>query len=408
MSMKKLCVMCVCVAVVGCQGATPNRHGRLGASQVGDLSVPSAPRVAFDAELREACGDAPSDAPMMLRAPYVQRVDERSAALLWTAPLPPGMGVTLERPDRTVVDVVPSELDEFGQHVGELAGLEPSSTYCWSVRGPEGELVSRGGFRSAPAPGSGEEVRFVVVGDMGSGSSDQYAVRDQITTVPFDLMLTVGDNAYEDGTLAQFEQNFFGVYRDIFRWVSVFPTPGNHDYHTDGGAPYRQVFALPENGGPEGLERWYSFDWGDVHFVALDTNSLGPAQLEWLEADLSANELPWVIAYGHHPPYSSGRHGSDLATREALAPIFQRHRVPVFLAGHEHDYERTVPIDGTTYVVTGGGGQGTRETGSSEFTAHSDEVLHFVWGRVAGDLLELHAIDANGEEFDSVAITRSP
>jgi hypothetical protein len=404
--MKKLCLISVVLVSIGCEGAGPNRHGMLGASKTGDLSVPAAPRERFDAQLRATCGDAPSDAPPMVRDPYVQRLNQRSAALMWTAPLPPGMGVTLEREDDTVVDVVPSELDERGQHVAELEGLEPSTTYCWSVRGPDGELVSRGGFESAPEPGRGEEVRFVVVGDMGSGSSDQYAVRDQITTVPFDLMLTVGDNAYEDGTLAQFEQNFFAVYRDIFRWVSVFPTLGNHDYNTDDGAPYRQVFALPENGGPEGLERWYSFDWGDVHFVALDTMSLGSAQLAWLDTDLAANELPWVIVYGHHPPYSSGGHGSDLATREVLAPIFRRHRVPVYLAGHDHHYERTVSIDETVYVVTGGGGKGTRETGSSSFTAHSDEVLHFVWGRVAGDVLELHAIDANGTEFDSVAITR--
>ena len=404
--MKKLCLMCIAFAALGCQGGTPNRSGRLGANSTGDLSIPTAPRAPFDAELRAACGDAVGDEQPMARAPYVQRVAERSAALLWTAPLPSGTGVTIERADRTVVDVVAAELDEFGQHVGELDGLEPSTTYCWSVRGSEGELVARGGFKSAPEPGTGAEVRFVVVGDMGSGSSDQYAVRDQLETVQFDLMLTVGDNAYDTGTLAQLEQNFFSVYRDILQWAPVFPTLGNHDYMTDNGAPYLQVFSLPENGAPEGLERWYSYDWGDVHFVALDTIALGPAQLEWLDADLAANELPWVIVYGHYPPYSSGRHGSDLPTREALAPIFERHRVPVYLAGHEHNYERTVPIDGTVYMVTGGGGKGTRETGSSDFTAHSDEVLHFVWGRVAGDVLELHAIDANGEEFDSVAIER--
>ena len=169
-------------------------------------------------------------------------------------------------------------------------------------------------------------------------------------------------------------------------------------------APYLEVFSLPENGGDAGRERWYSFDWGDVHFVALDTERLSERQAIWLEEDLLANELPWVVAYLHAPPYSSGEHGSDLAARELFTPLFETYGVQLVLAGHEHNYERTKPISGVTYVVTGGGGRSSRAVGTSSFTAFSEEVLHFVYVEIDSDTLLLHAIDGVGREFDSTLI----
>jgi hypothetical protein len=138
------------------------------------------------------------------------------------------------------------------------------------------------------------------------------------------------------------------------------------------------VFAPPENGGPEGRERWYSFGWGDAHFVALH----------------------------RRPAFSSGQHGSTLSVQQFFVPLFEKHRVPPVLAGHDHDYERSVPINGVTYVVTGGGGVGTRPVGRSSFTAFSESVCHFVFITVAGDTLTLHAIDGVGTEFDSLVLTR--
>ena len=87
--------------------------------------------------------------------------------------------------------------------------------------------------------------------------------------------------------------------------------------------------------------------------------------------------------------------------------MLKRHGVQLVLAGHDHNYERMIPQDGTAYVVTGGGGIGTRAVGTSSFTALSDDVIHFVYGEVTGDEMVLHAIDATGREFDSMVIPRS-
>jgi Icc-related predicted phosphoesterase len=137
-----------------------------------------------------------------------------------------------------------------------------------------------------------------------------------------------------------------------------------------------------------------------VHFVGLDSEVDLHSQAEWLEQDLSDNRLPWVVVMVHRPPYSSGAHGSTMVVREAFSPIFEAHGVQLVLAGHEHDYERSVPIEGTTYVVTGGGGRGTRDVGHSSFTAYSEAVAHFIYVTVDGADMRLYAVDGTGETFD--------
>jgi hypothetical protein len=129
-------------------------------------------------------------------------------------------------------------------------------------------------------------------------------------------------------------------------------------------------------------------------------------QAAWLDADLAANTLPWTIVYGHKPPFSSGEHGNDGGFQTYFVPVLEKHQVPLVLNGHDHDYERTKPQNGVTYVVTGGGGVGVRSVGTSGFTAVSDAVIHFVYVTVSSQELALHAIDGLGHEFDSLVIHR--
>lgn len=399
--------------LAGCYGNLP---GDLGATQVGDVSNPEATRAPPDAEVRSACGDGVGSTgadttgadTTIVRSPYLQRVTDREARVLWTttASAPSLVDVTL--PDGAAVTTVPAVVDETAQPAdgaeqrrAVITGLAPDTLYCYAIRdGEQGAppTASRSGFRTAPAAGSGAPVAFVVFGDSGSGNEDQAAVADQLATVPFQLMLHTGDIAYTKGKLAEFETNFFAPYANLLRSLPMFPASGNHEYETNDAAPFREVFDLP-NG-----ERWYSYDWGDVHFVALDTEQMGTAQAEWLEADLAANTRPWTVVYGHRPPFSSGEHGSSDDFQQWFVPILERHQVDLVLSGHDHDYERMTPQNGVHYVVTGGGGIGTRSVGSSAFTAFSEAVLHFVFVTIEGDTLRLHAIDATGAEFDSLVI----
>jgi 3',5'-cyclic AMP phosphodiesterase CpdA len=189
------------------------------------------------------------------------------------------------------------------------------------------------------------------------------------------------------------------------RSIPFFPIAGTHDHRTDSSI-FPEVFALFENGAPKGREHWYSFDWGPVHIVGLDSDEIGDAQLDWLDADLAATRQPWRIVFMHRPPFSNGWHGSSAYLQWRYVPVFQKHGVQLVVTGHDHSYERTHPINGITYVVSGGAGKGTRPVGSSDFTAYSEAVAHFGYIAIDGDTLRFNAIDATGHDFDTVVITR--
>lgn len=368
---------------------------------------------AFDAELRAACGSGGVTAAgehAFMRWPYLQKMTDRSVSIMWTTITDEPAGeLRVTTPDGELVAELPAVQDpqsrrpSHTQYATDVDGLEPDTIYCYEIAGSSAWL-ERTGFRTAPEPGSPAPVKIVVMGDLGTQTSDQFAVRDELMNVPFDLVLVAGDLAYESGTLSDHEENFFEVYREILMSKPFFVISGNHDYASD-GAVYREVFGLFENGGAEGLERWYSFDWGEVHFTAIDTEVPDDVQADWVAGDLEASDQPWKLAFMHKPLYSSGKHGSSGTLQNLFQDSFERYGVELVLAGHDHNYERTEPINGVTYVVTGSAGRGTRPVGSSSFTAYSEEVAHFSHIQIDGDRLQLNAIDGLGGDFDSVVMS---
>jgi acid phosphatase type 7 len=398
---------CAVVVAAACNSIALNEEGDLFAERTGSIVALLAPRSAPDAELVARCGDGAATelgSTSLLRSPFLQQVTSQGGLVVFrtNARRPIDIDVTTSDGARvaTFVSADDPSVTDGAQQVSRLEGLKPSTTYCYSLRGLTGPV----GFRTAPRPGTGARVRFAVFGDSGTGGSDQQALLQQLHTVPFDFIVHTGDLAYNSGTAAQLDRGVFRVYAPLLRSFAMFPIAGNHEYQTDAAAPFLQAFVLPENGASDALERWYSFDWGDVHFVGLDTEQIGKTQAAWLEADLLKNRLPWTVVFGHRPPFSSGEHGSDDEFREHFVPVLERYQVPLVLSGHEHNYERTKVLDGVTYVVTGGGGRGTRPVGHSSFTAFSEAVVHFVFVQIQAAQLVLHAIDGTGREFDQVSI----
>jgi hypothetical protein len=406
--MKDLSLVCFGLGLAAC---AMNETGNLGAPALGDTSHPAL-RGSPTAELRAACGDGAVTlaGSVIARQPYLQQVTTSSAIVGWVTVAPEGEHVDVTLPDGSPVTSAFAELERGvvrsageSQMWARLDGLEPDTIYCYEVANGS-PLNSRTGFRTAPAADSTRPIGILAFGDSGGGGSDQHALLEQMFEFPYQLIVHTGDVAYDDGTIAQFEANVFGVYAELFRNLPFFPAAGNHDHNSPDAAPFRSVFALP--GASAETETWYSYDWGRIHFAALDTEADYATQMAWLDADLAASDLPWKIVYLHKPPYSSGEHGSDSRLRDLLAPIAERHGVQLVLAGHDHDYERMIPQNDVAYVVTGGGGRGTRNVGASSFTAFSAEVIHFVYLEVGVDELVLHAIDGNGTEFDSMVVSR--
>jgi hypothetical protein len=163
-----------------------------------------------------------------------------------------------------------------------------------------------------------------------------------------DLALTLGDNQYTNGTLAQYQASYdlqWGKFKARTR-----PAPGNHEWYTANAQGYRDYFGtgVLTNGGT-----WYSYNLGAWHLVSLDSSCTenggcdpGSAQYTWLQQDLANDQHACTLAYWHHPRFSSGdAHGSS-TTVQPLWGLLETEGAEIVLSGHDHVYERFAPQTG--------------------------------------------------------------
>ena len=336
------------------------------------------------------------------RGPYVQGVTATSAIICWVSKAP-GAGVVRYG---KVPDLGRDGIERWigKRHAVAIADLEPDSTYHYSVKGG-GRSWLTGSFSTASV-GEDSSFSFAVVGDSGSGSKGQLAVAGLLGRLEPDLILHTGDVVYPAGQERHYDRRFFMPYRHLIKEVPVFPVLGNHDVRKGDGAAFLKNFH-PPLGSPGSTKRYYSFDWGDAHFVALDSElyyddkgSSTERQKAFLERDLISTRKRLKIAFLHRSPYGSSRHGGDETVCADLGPLFAKHKVDLVFAGHDHIYERTVPIRGVTYVVSGGGGRRLYPAGEGRLTACSRSAHHAVLGRVDGGRLSLEAVEPDGTVFD--------
>lgn len=355
------------------------------------------------------------------------------------------------------------------EHVVQLTGLTANTKYYYSIGSSVTTLQGDTGnyFYTHPSVGSTGPVRIWTIGDFGVNSNAQNLVRDAYRnysgTTPTNVWLWVGDNAYSDGTDAEYSTNVFAKYPYQMKNMVIWPTTGNHDLHTANAAaqsgPYFDSFTLPkqaEAGGlASGTEAYYSFNYANVHFICLESTdasfrTTGGNMATWLTNDLAANAQRWTVVYFHHPPYSLGSHNSDteselIQMRTNIAPILENYKVDLVLSGHSHSYERSMMIkghygvestfnastmavnsgsgtypasytksspsfNGTVYVVCGVSGQiGATSPGWPHNAMYSSSVS--VYGSlvidVLGDRLDCKFLTYTGSIFDQFTIQKS-
>ncbi|MGF1937678.1 MAG: metallophosphoesterase family protein [Nostoc sp. ChiQUE02] len=243
-------------------------------------------------------------------------------------------------------------------------------------------------------------LRFVSVADTGTGAKGQYAVAGAMNFYhkqnPYDLVVLAGDNIYNNGEIEKINAVFERPYQALLKQGVKFQAClGNHDIRTANGEPQVKYAGFNMKG------RYYTFKRNQVQFFALDTNSNADwkNQLSWLEKELSLSKVPWKVVFGHHPIYSSGQYGSNSAFIKTFTPLFQKYGVQLYINGHEHNYERTRAIDGTTYLICGAGA-GNRPVGRSEWTEFSTSDLSFASYEVYKDRIEVAAIATDKRIFD--------
>lgn len=352
----------------------------------------------------------------LLRGPYLQMAAPAQMTIRWRSLSSFAgrvqFGTTFGNLNQTV-----DEQAATTEHSVKLTGLTPNTTYFYSIGSATETFVGDESltFTTPPTAGTSVPTRIWIMGDAGTTGNNpsetrQKAVRDAFytwtgTRTP-NLVLQLGDNAYNLGLDTEFQAGMFDIYPSMLRKTPFWSCLGNHEVYGTSPYPYFSIYTLPtagEAGGvSSGTENYYSFDYGNIHFICLDSmissRAANGAMAQWLQNDLASTAATWIICFFHHPPYTKGSHDSDngilndpdpelVEMRENIVPILEAGGVDLVLSGHSHSYERSKLIDGhygysNTFVPSmfKNAGNG-RETGvgatgayTKDFDAHRGAV----------------------------------
>jgi 3',5'-cyclic AMP phosphodiesterase CpdA len=249
-------------------------------------------------------------------------------------------------------------------------------------------------------PRKDSSVKFVIIGDTGTGSKKQYELANILLQAraifPFDFVLLLGDNLYGGESPKDYKAKFENVYRPLLdQKVRFYATLGNHD------EPAQRFYEYFNMDGKE----YYRFTKGNVAFYCLNSNYMDQKQVKWLEDELKKDTSEWKITFHHHPPYSSGgKHGSDDSLRKVVEPIFLKYGVNMVLAGHDHFYERIKPQKGIYYFVSGAGGklrEGDVRENSPLTEKFFDRDMSFMLAEIDDDQFYFQVLSRTGETVDS-------
>lgn len=349
--------------------------------------------------------------PVLLVQPYLQdvRTDEITVCFETSAPVPSAVHYSDGKTDFTTRENESYETI----HKITLPDLKPGTTYSYRVEAGRRHTVD---YQFTTAPAQSTRFHFLVWGDNQSGYRMSERVCKAMGATDADFVMSVGDVVDTGINWDEWTYQYLVPARHFQSTKPSFIAMGNHEYRGYEGNPdvlaWEHYFKHPMTS-PGSNKYWYSFDYGNAHFVILEPlkmkwmphenpelgNTIVPddPQLLWLEQDLKANQgkHDWTFVFYHEPAYSEtwsgGYHDGEDFIRNAVVPILERYRVDMVFNGHTHAYERGFPHPDTeagnytTYIVTGGGGGGL------------DNHKYKEWGRV--DLPD-HPAVADSDEPD--------
>lgn len=343
----------------------------------------------------------------LIKGPYVQNLSPTTASIVWEMDC-----ACAGRADCTAQDDPQDSKARDGDfvqgvNVWNIEALRPGVSYRYRVSAAGN--VGEGRF-TTPVPGA-DRIRFIVYGDTRSRPNEHERVIMGMLPHQPEFVINTGDLVTDGTKYELWAEEFFKPAASLMRNVPLYPCLGNHEKQAE---HYFNFFSLPGN------ERWYSFDWGNAHFICLDTNvDYGPEseQYKWLVRDLETSEMAaWKFVYYHHPMYSSNpkRKAQRQRVRDALQDLFFRHGVDMVFNGHDHFYLRTRPMVKLSepkggpiiHVVSGGGGAPMYDVEATPWTAAFKKALHFCVIDVNGPELEMKVYEPTGVVIDHLVLTK--
>ncbi|MBP2637116.1 MAG: metallophosphoesterase [Firmicutes bacterium] len=331
------------------------------------------------------------------------------------------------------VEALYTNIGDMATHSATLTGLKPETRYVYRVGTPNSWSESR---YFVTAPSVPKAFSFLVFGD---SQSVNYGVWGTTLHTAYQanpnaaFFANVGDLVDVGQDYAQWNAWFSGA-QGVVDTIPVMPVTGNHESYT----PQRQFsmpvlftaqLKLPLNG-PDNLKgQVYSFDYGNVHFVMLDSqegeqHAFVPDMLErqkvWLERDLQTTRKKWKIGFIHRPLYNNKDGEGDVNIRGTFGPIFDKYHVDLVFTGHDHAYARTYPLyggmitdssqKGTVYVAAGRSGTKTYRNLLAkdwhEFFYNPQDEPNYLTVEVEQTALVVKAFKQSGALIDSWVISK--
>lgn len=344
--------------------------------------------------------------------PYIQQMGSNSAKICWSTFIG---NTTITDPDGKTIDN-----REYHHHSIQLGRLESNTLYKYDVLN-DGSEEGKGQFRTYPD--EIEPFKFVVLGDTRSRHDVHTKIVNRIIEQEPMFVINTGDLVSNGRVIGDWEQ-FFKINREMMRNTPYYPVLGNHEKDSP---YYYDFFDLPNN------ERYYYFNVGDALFIVLDSegeevseplyvsdensDQFWKAKFEdyfvtqkaWLEKVLTLHkEAGFIFVFQHKPLYGvkKSRLEEVEQNRKFYGDIFERHRVQVFMNGHDHHYHHAIS-NGVHYITTAGGGAGLYDVDAPQpETVKYNKIEHFILTEINHDDAVLNVIDIDGNEIDKITVEK--
>ncbi|MCA9561844.1 MAG: metallophosphoesterase family protein [Myxococcales bacterium] len=356
----------------------------------------------FDAQLRVY------DENGFIKTPYLQAVTMNGISVMWETTAP-GVGF-VEYGSGSVLNRVASSprVASTLQEV-RIEDLEPDTRYFYRVHtvlaDDPTQVVSSPMYYFRTAVPEGQPFTFLLYGDNRTNSETHSTLVQRMIADGREsdarFIVNTGDLTTNASWWDEWQDEFFEPALPLLSYFPIYAALGNHEGNHE---TWYEYLSLPNN------ESWYSFRYGDAEFFGLNTSAgleQGTAQYEWLENALASSEATWKIAFFHHPPYSCVpiRKPGSPVIQENLVPLFETYGVQLVMLGHDHLYGRSYPLNGVTYVISGGGGASTYPAEPDEFNEICVQTHHYCIVRVTPSSVSLEATTIEGELLDSFTLT---
>ena len=337
------------------------------------------------------------------RGPYLSNVTQHAITIAWRVKKPGVSIVEFRKVNTNRWSRITLESTKLEQSV-RLTGFLPNTSYEYQIDtfDENKKLCFQGKGIFKTAVKSGMPFNFIAYGDNRTGYEiHRRLVEHMLREEDIRFIINTGDLVNSGYDMRSWDE-FFEITKPLLNHIPFYPCPGNHE---GDGKEYLKNFYLPGN------ERYYSFWYSDILFIALNTNEAfddWSTQYKWFWRTLKnglKKKPAYVVVFFHHPPFSDGPHGDTEEVKRYLVPLIERYKVVLVLSGHDHIYEHFL-IGNTHYIVTGGGGAPLYRVNKTSRGIKAISAHHYIVFEYTGKTLRAIVKDVDGAIIDEFAIPR--